>query len=113
MKKLLFIILVWFSFGQIASANTSAIPGKTYQYNSKDYRLLIDVKNFYKFTRLAKSSTKVVMENKAVIVEMKINGYECLMNDVKLYFDLAIYLMEEPFGLWSLIQDMVGEIQGL
>lgn len=84
------VILSWLGAGQTASAqwDTKEIGG--HQYVNVD-----GLKKFYGFTSLRQAGNEVVLENKKVIMKLRIGAQECLMNGVKFVFS---YKVEEQGG---------------
>lgn len=55
-----------------------------------DYVSLDSVKRFYGFDKLTRSGGSVTLENKKILMNLKVGGNECLMNNVKFVFSQSI-----------------------
>lgn len=69
----------------LASAATEA-GWQVAKIDGHDYVSLQSMKRFYGFTKLTRSGTSITLENTKIEMNLKVGGYECLMNGVKFVF---------------------------
>ncbi|MGJ8634095.1 MAG: N-acetylmuramoyl-L-alanine amidase family protein [Luteolibacter sp.] len=63
---------------------------KIIEIGGRDYVSVDSIKKFYNFTKLTRSGSSVVLENKKVEMKLKVGASECLMNNVKFVFSNAV-----------------------
>jgi N-acetylmuramoyl-L-alanine amidase len=65
------------------------------QFSGRNYVNVDGMKSFYGFNSMRRSGNEVVLENKIVIMKLRLGSQECLMNGVKFVFS---YKVEEHGG---------------
>lgn len=58
--------------------------------NGRDYVTLDSVKKFYRFDKITRSGKSVILENKSVVMKLKIGQQDCYMNNVKFVFSYKV-----------------------
>ena len=83
-------VLCWLGAGGAASAQWDIK-----QLGGRDYVNVDGMKKFYGFESIHRNGNQVVLENKKVIMKLRVGAQECLMNGVKFVFS---YKVEEHGG---------------
>ncbi len=71
----------------------SAPPAATWdltKIDGHDYVSVESIKRFYGFEKMFRSGGSMVLENKKILMSLKVGGNECLMNNVKFVFSQTI-----------------------
>lgn len=63
--------------------------------DGREYVSVESIKSFYSFTRISRSGGSVVLDNPKVKMQLKVGGYDCLMNNVKFVFSHLIVAQGE------------------
>lgn len=61
----------------------------------RDYVSLDSIKKFYNFTKMTRTGQTVLLENAKIVMNFRIGGNECLMNNVKFVFSHTIATLGE------------------
>ena len=78
------VALFAIAFGPVLSAASAGWD--LAKIGGRDYVSVESIKRYYKFTKLTRSGSSVVLENAKVEMKLKVGGNECLMNNVKFVF---------------------------
>ncbi len=91
---MVFLACIAVSVVSLKSA-TPAAGWDTAKIDGREYVSVESVKRFYNFTKLSRSGGSVVLENPKVKMQLKVGGYDCLMNNVKFVFSHPIEVQGE------------------
>ena len=58
--------------------------------NGRDYVTLDSVKQFYRFDKMVRSGKSVTLENRSVVMKVKVGEQDCYMNNVKFVFSYKV-----------------------
>ena len=84
-SPLILAVLLWFGVG-----NMIARAWETRSINGREYVAVNGMKDFYGFTNLRRAGNEVILENKKVLVKLRVGGQECTMNGVKFVFSYKV-----------------------
>ncbi len=87
---LLAAVLCW-----LGTSATASAQWEIKQISGRDYVNVDGMKKFYAFDSIKRSGSQIVLENKKVIMKLRLGSQECLMNGVKFVFS---YKVEEHGG---------------
>jgi N-acetylmuramoyl-L-alanine amidase len=63
-----------------------------------DYVSVESIKRFYNFTKMTRNGGSLILENAKVLMNLKIGGNECLMNNVKFVFSDSVAMIgDKPY----------------
>jgi N-acetylmuramoyl-L-alanine amidase len=65
------------------------------QIEGHDFVSAESIKKFYKFTKMTRAGSSLLLENSKVVMNLKVGGNECLMNNVKFIFSQSIATVGE------------------
>jgi N-acetylmuramoyl-L-alanine amidase len=65
------------------------------QIEGHDFVSAESIKRFYKFTKMTRTGSSLLLENSKVVMNLKVGGNECLMNNVKFIFSQSIATVGE------------------
>lgn len=82
---LLAMILSWLGSSSVASAQW-----ETKKIGGREYVNVEGMKKFYNFDSMKRGRREVILENKKVILKLRIGAQECLMNGVKFVFSYKV-----------------------
>jgi len=63
--------------------------------DGREYVSLDSIKRFYNFTKMSRNGGTVLLENPKVVMNLKVGGTDCLMNNVKFVFSQEIATVGE------------------
>ncbi len=81
----------------VHAAPATPADWQTTKIEGREYVSLDSVKSFYNFTKLYRSGASVMLENKKVLMQLRVGGNECLMNNVKFVFSNNIESQGDKF----------------
>jgi len=73
-----------------AAPLADAFEWKLATLNGRDYVTLESVKQFYRFDKMVRSGNSVTLENKSVVMKVKVGQQDCYMNNVKFVFSYKV-----------------------
>jgi len=82
--------LFLFLFSLILSATSARADWEIISYGNEQYVSARSIKNFYNFTSMTRKDNNVVLENKAIKLQLRIGSQECFMNGVKFIFSDSV-----------------------
>jgi N-acetylmuramoyl-L-alanine amidase len=74
---------------------TPQVAWEVTKIDERDYVSLESVKRFYNFTKMTRTGGTVLLENSKVVMNLKVGGVDCLMNNVKFVFSHQIAAVGE------------------
>lgn len=87
---LLLAVLLWLGMGQ-----SILHAWETKTLNGREYVAVEGMKGFYGFSQIKRIGNEVTLENKKVLMKLRVGGQECIMNGVKFVFS---YKVEDAGG---------------
>ncbi len=88
---LILAVLLWLGMG----GQSILRAWETKTLNGREYVAVEGMKGFYGFSRIKRIGNEVTLENKKVLMKLRVGGQECIMNGVKFVFS---YKVEDTGG---------------
>ena len=88
---LILAVLLWLGMG----GQSILRAWETKTLNGREYVAVEGLKGFYGFSRIKRIGNEVTLENKKVLMKLRVGGQECIMNGVKFVFS---YKVEDTGG---------------
>jgi N-acetylmuramoyl-L-alanine amidase len=83
-------LIFWVMTGAPVNSATPAAAWDVTKIDGREYVSLESIKRFYNFTKMSRNGGTVLLENPKVVMNLKVGGTDCLMNNVKFVFSQEI-----------------------